>query len=546
MPSRALETLDLPEARDTRHVIWLVDDSPLEAEVGRRSLEATHDVVHFAEATAMLEALASAPSPSAVVLDWQMPGLPGLEACKFIRTTRSQNALPILMLTGLSDPADLVEAMSAGANDYLTKPYAAVELLARVTALVRTKTLHDRLLAAETRERGARLEAQAANQAKDEFLALVSHELRTPLNAILGWVQLMRLGRLDASGYFRAAETIERNAKAQVQLIEDILDGTRIMTGRSRLELARVDVSGVLRAAIESTGPAVDKKSLSLKLDLDVAPAWVNGDADRIQQVLGNLLSNAIKFTPKGGHIEVRAARIEDEVVISVHDDGIGIAPEVLPLIFERFRQAEGTASRRYGGLGIGLSLVQHFVEAHGGTVVAASEGLGRGATFVVTLPAVPPAPGDSGARTSGVPSGDVATLAGLDVLVVDDEADGRELIAAGLRAHGVLVRTANSAEQALELVGAARPDVIVSDIAMPVVDGFEFLKRLRGRPDDGRGSVPVLALTAFARDEHRGKALEAGFDMWLAKPVNPSVLASAVAELASRPPHGRTTGRAA
>ncbi|MEO6420226.1 MAG: response regulator, partial [Polyangiaceae bacterium] len=490
------------------------------------------------EASTMLEALASTPAaPSTIVLDWQMPGLPGLEACKFVRTTRNQNALPILMLTGLSERADLVEAISAGANDYLTKPYDSAELLARVAAVVRTKLLHDRLLEAEVRERAARTEAQAANRSKDQFLAMASHELRTPLNAILGWVQLMRLGQLDEAGIARAIETIERNAKAQVQLIEDVLDGSRIMAGKQRLEIAPFDFSGVVRAAADSVKPALDAKDITLTVDLapETAAAPVNGDAQRIQQVVGNLLSNALKFTPKGGNIGIRSVRVGSSVSLTIKDDGIGIASEFLPQVFERFRQAENTPSRRHGGLGLGLSLVRHFVEAHDGTVTVTSAGPGLGATFVVTLPAPLSAATDRPTPLTARRERDLAKLAGLKVLVVDDEADGRELVATALRIHGAAVTTADSADGALALFDSVQPAVVVSDIRMPKTDGFEFIRLLRSRPNATTKHVPALALTAYAQDETRKDALAAGFDMYLSKPVNPAELAAVVADLSTR-----------
>jgi signal transduction histidine kinase len=525
-----MSSLRIADAHEqTRHAVWIVEDSALEAEVAKRALETIYDVVVFVEASGMLEALASRPAPSAIVLDWQMPGLPGLEACKFVRATRNQNALPILMLTVLSERADLVEAITAGANDYLTKPYDGNELLARVAAVVRTKQLYDRLVEAELRER-------AANQAKDDFLALASHELRTPLNAILGWVQLMGSGQLDASGFFRAVETIERNAKLQVKLIEDILDGSRIMAGKERLEIAPFDLSSLVQSVVESVQPALDTKKITLTLALDAAASPLSGDAERIQQVLSNLLSNALKFTSKGGHIEIRSARVADTITLSVRDDGQGIAPDFLLHVFDRFRQAAGTSSRRHGGLGLGLSLVRHFVEAHDGTVTVASEGLGRGAEFVVTLPA-PVAIGDRMTPTgSSRRKSDLARLAGLQVLVVDDDADERDLVATALRVRGAVVTLADSAESALALLDTVNPAVIVSDIAMPNADGFDLIRRLRERPNGNRKHVHALALTAYARDENRGKALAAGFDMYLAKPVNASELASAVAELSSRP----------
>lgn len=511
----------LPEIHgDPRRAVWLVDDSLLESEIAKRALQAVYRVFVYADASSMLEALTtSAAAPSALVLDWQMPGLSGLEACKFVRATRDQNALPILMLTGLSERANVVEAISAGANDYLTKPFDGSELLARVAALVRTKELHDRLCEAEARER-------AANQLKDSFLALASHELRTPLNAILGWVQLLRAGHLDSTGQFKAMETIERNALSQVRLIEDILDQSRITEGMVQLEIAPFDFSSLVGAAIDSVKPALDHKKITLRVHLDPCPALLNGDADRIQQVVLNLLTNARKFTPNGGHVEVRSERVSGGMRLTVSDDGVGIAAELLSKVFDRFRQAETSPSGRHGGLGLGLSLVHHFVEAHEGTVTVTSAGLGHGSTFVVTLPF--DSARSQALRTSGdlVPPLDEARVENPPsavVLVVDDNEANRCLAKSALEDDGYEVVLASGGAEGIAMFEAARPDCILLDVQMPVVNGFAVCERIRALP--GGVDTPIIFLTAQRDVDTFDRAQRAGGDDFLTKPVRPTEL---------------------
>jgi signal transduction histidine kinase len=524
----------------TRSSVWLVEDSALEAEVARRALSPTYDVSLFAEGAAMIERLAVASPPSAIILDWRLPGLSGIEICKFVRSTWNQNALPILMLTGLSERADLVDAIFAGANDYLTKPYDSAELCARVAAVVRTRVLNDQLRDAEAREREARREAQAANVAKDEFLALTSHELRTPLNAILGWSTLMRSGQLDASGRLRAVETIERNAR----VVEDILDCSRVISGRLRIDEEPLNFAGVVAAALESLTPLFRKKGVELSVDIDpeVIHVKVKGDAERLQQIAWNLVSNAIKFTPAGGLVAVSLRRDGATTSLTVRDTGEGIDASFLPFVFERFRQGESTTTtRRHGGLGLGLAVVWSLVEAHHGAVTAASEGPGRGAMFVVTLPILE-SPNEAVLARPPTPVGTTAVrLDGIKVLVVDDEADGRELVMAALRLRGAGVTSADSAESGLSLLDEIRPGVLVSDLGMPRVDGLDLIRAIRRRSPENGGHTAAVAVSAHARDEDRQRALDAGFDQYLSKPLSPEVLASTVADPSAR--HRKETG---
>jgi PAS domain S-box-containing protein len=392
--------------------------------------------------------------------------------------------------------------------------------------------------------RAARTEAENANRLKDEFLATVSHELRTPLNAILGWARLLHTGQLDEDARKRAVETIERSAVAQGQLIEDILDVSRIITGKLRLEVAPVDIGRVVAEAVESVRPSADAKQVRLQTVLDTRTNIIRGDAHRLQQILWNLLSNAIKFTPKGGRVHVAISRVASHVEIAVNDTGQGIKREFLPYVFDRFRQADSSSVRTHGGLGLGLAIVRHLTELHGGTVSAASPGEGQGATFTVLLPV--PAVHDETQRqrpqVATLPAvggklvmPDGAVLKGVRVLVVDDEADARDLLGVVLNKCGAEVRIAASTREALTILNEWTPDVLVSDIGMPGEDGYELIHQVRARSHNAGGSIPAAALTAYATAEDRLRVLTAGFQIHVAKPVEPVELIAVVASLAGK-----------
>jgi signal transduction histidine kinase/CheY-like chemotaxis protein len=385
-----------------------------------------------------------------------------------------------------------------------------------------------------------RSRVEAATRAKDEFVAMVSHELRTPLNAILGWLRLMRRGMLPESRREHALEVIERNATVQGRLIADLLDVSRIITGKLRITLSQVDLSQVIGMATEGVRPAADAKNIQIHLDIAQAGAIMRGDADRLQQVAWNILANAVKFTPKNGVVEVHVRRAESDLELTVQDNGAGIDPEFLPHVFESFRQADGSTSRRYGGLGIGLSIAKHIVELHGGTIEAESRGIGQGALFRVRLPIRPGASTPSVARVPATQKQESAPppapgLEGVRVLVVDDDADARELLAYVFESSAIEVRTAGSASEALEVLKEFTPHVIVSDIGMPLEDGYSLIRSIRTLPDEDKKGIPAIALTAFARNEDRTKALVEGFNLHMAKPVEPSVLVRAVADLAGK-----------
>ena len=386
-------------------------------------------------------------------------------------------------------------------------------------------------------EQRARAQAEAANRSKDEFLATLSHELRTPLNAILGWAVMLGRSQLDEPARARAIAAIERNARAQSQLIEDLLDISRIVTGKLHLDVRPVNLAAVVEAAIDAVRPSAEGKRLRLTASL--VPVALTGDPHRLQQVTWNLLSNAVKFTPPGGAVDVRIEPRGDAVDLVVQDTGRGIAADVLPHVFDRFKQADSSATRRHGGLGLGLSLVKHVVELHGGSVTASSPGLDRGATFTVTLPVAPlseraPADEDVGARVE-TGEADTVSLAGVGVLVVDDDAETLELFAAALARRGAEVRTAGRVADALAAFVERPPDVLVSDIAMPGDDGYALIRKVRALPAAEGGRVPAVAVTAHGSLEDRLRALAAGFQVHLVKPLDPAELALTVASLAGR-----------
>ncbi|MFN2493571.1 MAG: ATP-binding protein [Pyrinomonadaceae bacterium] len=408
----------------------------------------------------------------------------------------------------------------------------------------------DRLRAEEAlrialvREQMARSEAETANRMKDEFLANVSHELRTPLNAIIGWSHLLRSGSLDEATVTRAMETIDRNAKSQAQLIEDILDVSRMITGKLRLNNEPVDISSVINAAIDSVQLAIDSKDLHLEVTLDPSARHTLGDSSRLQQVVWNLLANAIKYTPAGGRIEVKVNRAEQNLQIQVSDTGEGISRAFLPFIFDRFRQSDGTTTRKHGGLGLGLAIVRHLVELHGGTIKAESAGDGLGSMFTVELPLAPSPQRTkqrkrrrtivANVKPQEVVQPHVASLPSLEdvkVLLVDDDVDTLQMLGVMLADSKGIVQTASSVSEALEILEWYRPDVVVSDLAMPGEDGYSLIQQLRAL--EATKLIPTVALTSYVRVEDRTRALSAGFNMFVPKPVQPDELITAIANLA-------------
>ncbi|HET6583241.1 MAG TPA: ATP-binding protein [Nannocystaceae bacterium] len=391
-------------------------------------------------------------------------------------------------------------------------------------------------------ERAARAEVERISLMKDEFLATLSHELRTPLNAVLGWSEMLLARAGPESDSRRGLETIARNARAQVQMIEDLLDMNRIVSGKIRLDVQQTDLAGVVEAAVDSIRPSAEAKSIRLRTILDPFVGLVYGDPNRLQQVVWNLLSNAVKFTPKSGKIDVILGRVNSHTEITVIDSGIGIEPAFLPHVFERFRQADASTTRKYSGLGLGLSIVKQLVDLHGGNVRVESGGEGRGTTFVVSLPLrVVRETGDRTHPTSlSATTPEVKVdLSGLVVLVVDDENDAREMVKCVLVDARAEVLTAASADEALAIVRSRRPAIVVSDVGMPDKDGYEFIRELRALPAADGGKTPAVALTAFARSEDRTRALLAGYHVHVAKPIEPAELVVTIASLAGRTGNG-------
>ncbi len=408
----------------------------------------------------------------------------------------------------------------------------------RERALAQEQTVRVEAEDARVEAERARAEAEAASRAKDDFLATLSHELRSPLSAILTWAFLLRTKIADPAEAARAIEAIERNTRLQARLVEDLLDISRIVSGRLGLEVSRVELPSVIEAAVEAARPVAEARGLHVEVALDAAVPPVRGDPMRLQQVVGNLLSNAIKFTPEGGRISVTLGRTGADARLTVRDTGSGIPAELLPQVFDRFRQADSSSTRRHGGLGLGLAIVRHLVELHGGSVAVMSAGAGQGTTLTITLPLDPNLELAASEASRGGPRlADLADLDGVRVLVVDDEADAREFIRAILAGCGAEVTAAASAASALGVLRRAQPDVLVSDIAMPDEDGYALVRQVRALGASAGGRVPALALTAYASAEDRQRVLGAGYQMHLAKPVEPADLVAAVAALAS----GRT-----
>ena len=651
-------------AQSTPRILVVEDDAKM-----RRVLElllSGHWTVETAaDAASAITATRERP-PDLVLTDLLLPGMDGYDFLRQLRGEAGTRTLPVIVISGLTEEADRLKALEAGANDYLIKPFSERELMLRVTthlemgflrreaALRESETqlrgilegaldavvgmdasgnvidwnaqaeatfgftraeavgrrlaeliippplreAHDRGLEKyfETgegpllnrrvevegqRKDGSRVpielaitvvkgwgfyrfnafardisdrraadaernrlleEAREANRMKDEFLAMLSHELRTPLSAIVGWAHMLRTGGLDEPTVARAIETIDRNAKVQNQLIEDILDVSRIVAGKFHLDMRSVDLVRIVEAAIDTVAPLAASKGVELRQDLsaEIGPCCpAVGDPDRLQQVVWNLLTNAIKFTPKGGAVTVEVRRHDEpaEFEILVRDTGQGISAEFLPHIFERFRQA-GTGTRRHGGLGLGLSIVRHIVEMHGGNVMATSGGEGQGSVFTLRLPVVEA--GEEGQRMPALSREEggleeAPRLDGVRVLVVEDEADARHLLAAVLQKRGARVFMASSGAEALEMLERDRPDVLLSDIALQDQDGYELIRKVRALSAERGGRIPAAALTGYGRLEDRMRALSAGFQLHAAKPVEPAELIAVVASLAGK-----------
>jgi signal transduction histidine kinase/ActR/RegA family two-component response regulator len=413
-----------------------------------------------------------------------------------------------------------------------------VAVAAQAAIAIDNSRLYEEARCAADAERAARAELERIGVLKDEFLATLSHELRTPLTAIVGWSQILQARNTLDHEVRHGLETIYRSGRAQLQMIEDLLDMNRIVSGRLRLDVQLVDLPSAIESAVDTVRPSAEAKSLRLSVMIDPLAGPIYGDPQRLQQVAWNLLSNAVKFTPKGGRIELLLRRVSSHVELAVTDSGIGIGSEFLPHVFDRFRQADSSTTRGYGGLGLGLAIVKQLVELHGGTVRAASSGEQQGTTFVVALPLsairVDEARDRPAERKPAAWPAEIV-LAGAKILVVDDEPDARELVQSVLVAAQAEVVTAASADEALALLASARPDVIVSDIGMPVRDGYQLMRAVRGLPAASGGKTPAVAMTAFARSEDRTRAMLAGYQVHVTKPIEPYEIVVIIASLLGR-----------
>jgi signal transduction histidine kinase len=521
--------------------ILLVDDDDVDRMAVKRLLKQAGVEAEVEERVDAASALAVAHQQlfDCALLDYRLPATDGISLLKSLRN--SGVGVPVVALTGQGDEEVAVELMKAGAADYLNKNTLTAERLERSLryAMALHRAEEDRRLLLE-REQQARLQAQAANRAKDEFLATLSHELRTPLNAILGWAQLLAGGHLDQATGRRAVEIIERNTRLQAQLIDDLLDISRIVTGKMRLELKTVTIQSILDAAVESSLPAATAKRIRLVQELTSASDAILCDPSRMQQVIWNLLSNAIKFTPEDGEVRLLQRRLDGTMLVEVSDTGVGIDAEFLPLVFDRFRQQDAATTRKHGGLGLGLSIVRHLVELHGGSITARSEGHGKGATFVVSVPLAPvTAQGTNGdGQTPVRTSAEMPSLDGIYVLVVDNEPDARGLVRTILESRGAEVTAVDSASAALKAIRSRRPDVLLSDIGMPGEDGYTLIKKVR-QMTASEPPLPAAALTAYASAGDRAQALLAGYQAHLPKPIEPVELAAVVASLVKEVPKG-------
>ena len=551
--------------------ILIVDDLPEKLLVYRTVLEELDAELAVARSGTEALKLILHEEFAVILLDVNMPNMDGLETASLIRRYRRTERTPIIFITAYADEMQTSRGYELGAVDYILTPINPHVLRSKVRVFIDLYRAHAELasshqaleqrvaertqelersnerLQAEIderrriererealleREQALRAEAEELSRLKDEFLATMSHELRTPLNAIFGWITLLRTGRLDGPTEERALETIERNARTQKRLIEDLLDVSRIVTGKVTLELAVVDPRRIIEASIETMMPAAQAKGIHLVPLLDAGVGPLLGDPARLQQVVCNLLSNAIKFTPLGGRIELTLARRGAEAEITVRDTGRGIKPEFLPYVFDRFRQEDGSISRRHGGLGLGLAIVRHLIELHGGTVSAASEGEGRGATFTLRVPIrSSAAAGESPGPRPPPPSGS-APLAGIHVLVVDDDPGAREVIAQTLESLGARVSLAASAPTALTLLFERKPHVLVADLGMPEMDGFALIEQVRALEPNLGGRIPAIAVTAYATMQDRLRALHAGYQNHIVKPVEAEELAAVISSL--------------
>jgi signal transduction histidine kinase len=518
-----------------RITILNVDDTDAMRYQKTRVLRAAGYEVIEANTAAKALQLVRELSPDLVLMDVRLPDMSGIEACRVIKNDPLTRTIPVIQISAtFVTESDQKTGLQGGADIYLTEPLEPKVLETVVSTLLQLRRTEAGLRETIKREQIARAQAEEATRLKDDFLANLSHELRTPMNIIIGWAHLLRNGPLTDEQKVRAAEAIERAARSQAQLIEDLLDVSRIVTGKFRMEMQDVKIGFVLKSAVDSLRMVASAKQIVVTLTQEAGDVVIKGDPDRLQQVFWNLLSNAVKFTPANGCVDVLMQKTETDVIVTVTDTGVGISSDFLPHVFDRFRQADSTSTRQHTGMGLGLAIVRHVVELHGGTARAESAGPDSGSSFILSLPLPNPA------ETTNVQTPAAVALAAQPdagarpwrVLLVEDDADAREVTVTGLEKAGFEIRAVGTAQTALALLDEWLPDVIVSDIGLPVIDGYEFMRLLRSRPPERGGRIAALALTAFARLEDAGRARSSGYQGHLAKPISPGDLAAAVAKL--------------
>lgn len=539
-------------ANQPRARILIVDDNADMREYLKRLLAPKYNVVAVADGEIAL-GLARLQEADLILSDVMMPNLDGFGLLRALRGDERTATIPVILLSARAGESARVQGLGAGADDYLVKPFSARELLARVESHLNLQRIRREseaeILRLMDREKEARASAEIANRIKDDFLAILSHELRTPLNAIVGWTHLLKGGKLGEVDRQRGINVIERNAAAQRAIIDELLDISRIVTGKLKLDPKPVEVSAVVDAAVDAIRPAADAKNIQIFMSLERNAGLVMGEAVRLQQVIWNLLSNAVKFTPQNGRVEVELKGDGKNLKLVIRDTGEGIEAEFLPYIFERFRQADTSSKRVHGGLGLGLSIVSSLVALHNGAVHAASDGRGKGARFTLTLPLLSLADMEELASESPEVSAQLLALrqqngagdhlypellSGLRVLTVDDQEDTRELIMLALGRYGAEVKASDSASRALQLIKEWKPHVIVSDIGLPGMDGYDFVRQLRELEGDGE-RIPAIAVTGYAGAIEESKALNAGYEVHLPKPIELNNLVAVIAKVSRR-----------
>ena len=518
-----------------RITILNVDDTEAMRYQKTRVLRAAGYEVVEADTGARALQLARELLPALILMDVKLPDMNGIDVCRQIKTEPATRMIPVIQVSAtFITEKDQKEGLLGGADIYLTEPLESKVLETVVSTLLQLHRTEAGLRETLLREKAARAQAEDATRLKDEFLANLSHELRTPMNIIIGWAHLLRNGPLTDEQKIRAAEAIERAARSQAQLIEDLLDVSRIVTGKFRMEMQDVNLGSVLKSAVDNQRMVASAKQIIVTLTQEAGDVMIKGDPDRLQQVFWNLLSNAVKFTPANGAVDVRMHKTATEAVVTVTDTGIGISSDFLPHVFDRFRQADSTSTRQHTGMGLGLAIVRHVVELHGGRVRAESGGEDTGSSFIVSLPLANAS--QASIKSAAPTAARLAPPAARDtpwrVLLVEDDVDAREVTVTGLEKAGFELKAAGNAHEALALLDKWVPDVIVSDIGMPGVDGYEFMRLLRARPPERGGRVAALALTAFARLEDAIRARSSGYQGHLAKPISPEDLAAAIAKL--------------